>query len=475
MLDLNNPGVDLLLFLVTGLFLARHRIVQALRRFREYSWTEESEFTAPDSAPEPKYLNNKTVSPIAIPKVASMLVDTTVFPGAAYALKSPPKGIDAALAYMRANEASNADKSGYYVPLGWYRGPKDGQAHLAYTTLNGGVNNALITGMPDTGKDNLLTNMVMCLAQQHTPEEVQIVCMDNKGLDWAFLEQSPYTALLCMDPTQVSSTMDWINEERLRRMRYLKERKLRKWKPGCGLPLLMIIITEISLLESAVGSTKAHQWLGANLNSYRGYGGRCFVNTQNVSRMPPAWRGAISLYIAAAQSKPSLDAPNALYSAEEFEVFGAIAPSKLPNPGNGGQGFFTLVSTGARDALTVRSSYIPDDMLETLSEKLLRRDASKPLTVVSDTAKLDDLVVDYDDDDGDDEGDEGGPEVIVAPLAVRRDEPRTPYSLTFAELAARITPGMTDEQAARHIFGTVDAGALRRIQVARKTGKEIAA
>lgn len=339
----NNPALVLLLLLagtalVGGATLWRLRHEWAL--FREWR-------AAGMPAPGP------VASPAAPPAAAwSSDLDATPLAGAGGALKSPPSDLRAIVDYIRTRRGG----APYSIPLGWCRDGA-GDADLITAQLVGDVNHILISGASDSGKDNAVMGMLLALARQHSPQAVQFAIIDGKGLDWAGWSSKAHAWRLALEPEEIAPAMAAVTAERRRRGAILRAAGVAKWDEyqGGDLPLLVVFISELSLLEDCTKASELTAWLNSELSAGRAFGLRFIIGTQNASNFSTRWRGQIGLYLAGFQPSRSADEPNTGLTSAELAELGAIAPSQLP-PAPGGAGVFTAVQ--GRDVATVRASLL---------------------------------------------------------------------------------------------------------------------
>ena len=163
--------------------------------------------------------------------------DATTLPGAATALKSPPSKLQDAVVRLR----QHAEHAKYPFPIGWYRGGSE-QVELLFGSFVGDVNHMLITGMSDTGKDNLALNILFTLALTQPPERLQIAVVDGKGLDFSGWRGKAHAWRLALKPDEIRPTMAALTAERERRRDVLEAAEVSKWDhyTGGDLPLLVI-------------------------------------------------------------------------------------------------------------------------------------------------------------------------------------------------------------------------------------------
>lgn len=204
--------------------------------------------------------------------------EPTALPGAGAALASPPADLAVTL-----EELERRDPRGRYrLPIGW--GVVGGEARLSRARLVGDVNHILVTGQSDGGKDTWAIGALLCLMLQHPPHELQICVIDGKGLDFARFAGKAHVWRLALAPGEIAPAMRALTAERDRRRQALQAADVSKWDAGrVSLPLLVVYISELSLLQDAVGKSELESWLNSELAAGRAFGIRYIVATQTAS------------------------------------------------------------------------------------------------------------------------------------------------------------------------------------------------
>ena len=314
------------------------------------------------------------VQPSAQPALGQL--DAVALAGAGDALAKPPSDFRLVMSAIKSKGASR-----YRIPLGWYVGQYG--ATLQTAELQGDANHVLITGQSDSGKDNAALGMLLALAHQYGPQRVQFAIVDGKGLDWAGWQHKAHSWLVATDPEHIRGAMDALSSERQRRRDILAGAGVSKWDAyqGDDLPLLVVFVSELLLLENAVGAKNLTAWLNTELTAARAFGIRYILATQTASNFSTQWRSQISLFLAGYQPSPSQDAPNIGLGTNEVD---SVPPSRLPAPGKGAAGVFCAVQ-GA-DSLNVRTSYISDNQRDSLLATLPNKPATAPQRAAPATA-----------------------------------------------------------------------------------------
>jgi hypothetical protein len=313
---------------------------------------------------------NSSVAALPAPPMAIASPPITV-PGGGQALLHTPNdetGIRSAVTYMDRDLTFSGAKYGYNLPLGWY--VQDGRPELAYTKLiEGGADNVLYSGMKNSGKDNAMQWATLCLMEQHPPDELQLFIIDTKGVDWGGFKNKAHTFKFFKGTKQIPDALKALQGERERREKivssFTEESGVRKWsavpkehRP----PLLLIIITEISMMVSELGQAETGRRLNDALVSWRAFGGHILLGTQFVNNMDTGWRGQIPLLLAGAQNDFVYDKPSTRFTTERIKQLGAVPPSELP-PVPAFGGVFLLAAPGQKEVINVRSSFITDEGL----------------------------------------------------------------------------------------------------------------
>ncbi|MEI6775957.1 MAG: FtsK/SpoIIIE domain-containing protein [Chloroflexales bacterium] len=272
--------------------------------------------------------------------------------GAGAALMQPPD-----LATTIQTLTRQAPSARYRFPLGWSL--VSGHAVLSQAAFVGDVNHILVSAQSDGGKDNWAIGVLLSLAALHPANDVQFCIIDGKGLDFAGWDGHSHVWRAALTPTAIAPTMHALSAERERRRRILSGAGVSKWElyTGGDLPLLVIYVSELSLLHDATSAKVLEQWLNSELAAGRAFGLRYIIATQTASNFATRWRSQISLFMAGFQPSQSQDTPNTALRTQEIAASGAVPPSALPGP-PGGAGVFCVVA--GREAVNVRTSLIDD-------------------------------------------------------------------------------------------------------------------
>lgn len=292
-------------------------------------------------------------------------------PGAALALAEPPRDLQRTLQWIRAHEPDDH----YVFPAGWYRNSA-GVGAIHYGSFVGDTNHILITGQSDVGKDNLALNILFTLTQNLKPQQLQVALIDGKGLDFVGWADRMHTWGLALKPAEIAPMMQRLSKERERRQGILAAAGVSKWDNyKRDLPLLVVYISELSLLEDAVGKTDLTAWLNSELAAGRAFGIRYIVATQTASNFATRWRSQIGLYLAGFQPSDSQDQPNTGLTTKELKSFKSVPPSELPAPPSG-SGVFTAIH--GREAMTVRCSLLSDEQRRAWLQRMPARPVPIP-------------------------------------------------------------------------------------------------
>jgi hypothetical protein len=177
--------------------------------------------------------------------------------------------------------------------------------------------------------------------------------------------------------------MTAITKERERRGDLLEAAGADKWEEYSGddMPLLVVYVSELSLLEDATSPKDLTAWLNSELAAGAAYGLRFIIAAQTASNFATRWRSQVSLYLAGFQPTQSQDQPNTGLSTNEIKALGAVPPSELPVPPTGA-GVFTALQ--GRTAITIRASLLGkaerQRLLDAMPNKPLHQRPPQPLT-----------------------------------------------------------------------------------------------
>ncbi|HEX6287899.1 MAG TPA: FtsK/SpoIIIE domain-containing protein [Herpetosiphonaceae bacterium] len=339
------------------------------RLYREWqafqTWRQRSEGAAPHAGRSGHTSADRPVDPRPPAGPARRL------PGAGAAMAHPP-----ALTPTLAELLRLLPTARYRIPLGWSV-TQEGRAVLSCGALVDDINHIGVTGQSDMGKDNAVRMILLALAALHNPSEVQMCILDGKGLDFADWKGKAHTWGVASDPEELKPLMEALTAERKRRRTILEAAGVKKWEQyrGGDLPLLVVYISELSLLADAAGNADLRRWLNSELAAGRAFGLRYIVATQNMSNHGTGWRSQIGLYLAAFQPDDSQDEPNTGMSTRQIAARGAVPPSQLPGPPLG-KGVFTIVTGGM--AATVRVPLIDEVELAARLGRMPGRERALP-------------------------------------------------------------------------------------------------
>ena len=242
--------------------------------------------------------------------------------------------------------------------IGWNVRPHGG-LWLECGTLSRGRQNSVVnllnSGQIGSGKDVLLRSMLLPLLLRNSPDDVNLVIVDGKGLDYVGYAGLPHMVVLANDIPDIPPALEWLDDERERRKNLLREAGAKNWHEAADLkpfPLLLVYISELTTLERFV--ERFWEWANDHLSLDRALGICYIIGTQTASNTPTRWRRQVQLFVAGYQPSTDDDRPNTNIGAGSWPE-GIIAPSGLPLGG----GYFTGVL--GRTAFNVRAAYIADD------------------------------------------------------------------------------------------------------------------
>lgn len=244
------------------------------------------------------------------------------------------------------------------VSIGWRVRPHGGLWLECATFSRGHPNsvvNVLNSGQIGSGKDVLLRSMLLPLLLRNSPDDLNLVIVDGKGLDYVSYAGLPHMLALANDIPDIPPALDWLDVERERRKTLLREAGAKNWHEAAApkpFPLLLVYISELTTLERFV--ERFWEWVNDHLSLDRALGICYIIGTQTASNTPTRWRRQMQLFVAGYQPSTDDDRPNTNIGAGRWPE-GVVPPSGLPL----GNGYFTGVL--GRAAFNVRSAYISDD------------------------------------------------------------------------------------------------------------------
>ena len=99
------------------------------------------------------------------------------------------------------------------VPLGWVDKPYDQTRGLLTIDMSGTAGHVAIAGAPQSGKSTALRSLICALALTHTPEEVQVYCVDFGGGTLGSLAGMPHVGVVAgrLQPELVHRTVAMVS------------------------------------------------------------------------------------------------------------------------------------------------------------------------------------------------------------------------------------------------------------------------
>ena len=135
-------------------------------------------------------------------------------------LKEPPS-LDLLLprGSVRGDTVVGGAASFLQVPLGWVDKPYDQTRGLLTVDMSGAAGHVAIVGAPQSGKSTGLRSLVCALALTHTPEEIQVYCLDFGGGSLGSLSGLPHVGVVAgrLQPELVRRTVAMVNRVLTRR------------------------------------------------------------------------------------------------------------------------------------------------------------------------------------------------------------------------------------------------------------------
>ncbi|WP_322489376.1 FtsK/SpoIIIE domain-containing protein [Chloroflexus sp.] len=254
------------------------------------------------------------------------------------------------------------DQRGGFDPLrfsiGW-RVRQNGGLLLECGTFSRGRQNSVVnvlnSGQIGSGKDVLLRSMLLVLLLRNSPDDLNLVIIDGKGLDYVGYAGLPHLVALANDIPDIPPALEWLDGERERRKTLLREAGAKNWHEAADpkpFPFLLVYISELTTLERFV--ERFWEWANDHLSLDRALGICYIIGTQTASNTPTRWRRQMQLFVAGYQPSTDDDRPNTNIGVGGWPE-GVVPPSGLPLGG----GYFTAVL--GRAAFNVRSAFISDE------------------------------------------------------------------------------------------------------------------
>ena len=366
-----DTGTTLLIILIAGLVMGLTKLSRILTEYRAFqAWRTAggaAEFL-PQHAEEHAHLLSSTPARMVHHQTRDMVIPSTddlvqldarTVPDAGDALLYPPADLHWTIGYIQAYYPHRYGR--YTVPLGWHH--NEDEAELVVGHLVDDINMTQLTAVTDGGKDNYILTWLFTLTAMYTPEHLQIVIIDGKGgKDYIGWERKAHLLKLAQEEDDIKPAMEFLTALRKRRNRFLRDvARKSKWDEYDGsqghLPLVLVVISDLSLMEDAVKKSELYQWLALEVKGARSDGIRYLVCTQDTTGESSSWRNQMGLRICGFQPTAHADRPNTGLTPSEIEELGGVPPSKLPYPKKV-PGVFTIVQ--GRDVVTVRTSHIDD-------------------------------------------------------------------------------------------------------------------
>nr|WP_307726723.1 FtsK/SpoIIIE domain-containing protein [Candidatus Chloroploca mongolica] len=261
------------------------------------------------------------------------------------------------------------------IPLGW-RVRAHGGLWLETATFQPGQPNSIVnlltTGQIGSGKDVLVRTILLTLLERNHPDDLQLVILDGKGLDYPAYAALPHVVGLANQIAEIPPLLAWLDQERERRKQLIlgaRDRQgtahAKSWHEAADpkpCPLLVVYISELTTLDRYVD--QFWNWLNDHLSQDRALGICYLVGTQTASNTQTRWRVQVQLFMAGYQPSLHDDRPNT--NVTSFPE-GVVPPSGLPTGG----GYFTAVL--GRKVGNVRASFIRNDQEQQILEAIMQR------------------------------------------------------------------------------------------------------
>ena len=269
----------------------------------------------------------------------------------AIALDDPPAGIETTYTTLVAITPSDP----LAIPVGWQR--VQGKPSLTYLSANPAspmfCGHILLTAKTRFGKDTWATHVLYALCRRNPIDRVQLVIIDGKQRDGALWEGVAHNAIPpVLGSEDLVGATQQLTALRIGRERDAVRRKVVNWhedEPTTRAPLIVVFISELDLLVTAMGEKPLDTWLKAELGTSIASGIIYVIGTQNVANRDTGWRDHCLLHVAGFQDRELLGRVNLQMNEKEITDLGGVFPTNLAGPG-----FFTCRLL--RNVVTVRVS-----------------------------------------------------------------------------------------------------------------------
>ncbi|MCA0355121.1 MAG: cell division protein FtsK [Chloroflexi bacterium] len=348
---------------IGALILAMALVALMFRQRFGRDWREFRLWQAQQRAIQPEPTSISPFKPLATS------LDPRTLPEAGTALLNPPHDLR-----VLAHELRQTNKR-FVLALGWRS--VQGVVSLVHGSLIDDFTHVQVSGATGSGKDGWVRTALLYLCLTNPAERLQLALVDGKaGLSWLGWREKAHVGLFAEAEHELAPALTWLTEQRLQRQKLLKAAECERWEEyqGHDLPLLVVFISELTLLEQAIGAKQLEQWLNSELTSGRAAGIRYIIATQTFSNLSTRFRSQISLAVAGYQPRDDADEPNTTLPTKAFPS-SALPPSRLPSP-PAGAGVFSCVQ--GRNAVTVRTSFIDKTQRQQLLSLLPDRQQALP-------------------------------------------------------------------------------------------------
>jgi S-DNA-T family DNA segregation ATPase FtsK/SpoIIIE len=114
---------------------------------------------------------------------------------------------------VRGGSVTGAAASFLQVPLGWVDKPYEQTRGLLTIDMSGAAGHVAIVGAPQSGKSTGLRSLICALALTHTPEEIQLYCLDFGGGSLTSLAGLPHVGVVAgrLQPELVRRTVAMVS------------------------------------------------------------------------------------------------------------------------------------------------------------------------------------------------------------------------------------------------------------------------
>lgn len=160
----------------------------------------------------------------------------------------PLQALDAPVSFT-GSEWKNVPKD-YLVPIGMYDRPAMQEQGVQYMNFTAKPHYGIYGG-PGSGKTTLLKTMIISMAMQFSPEQVNLYILDFGGRSLGVFEELPHTAMVIRENEEEKLWLfaDWIRQETSRRKQLFEREKVANFdqyrRKKADLPAIFVVVDNL--------------------------------------------------------------------------------------------------------------------------------------------------------------------------------------------------------------------------------------